>query len=96
MPAFSSMVLQIPAQFCSDQAAEEMALLAYNRALKLSRAGDRISSVIPILSVKVVLNSVKLGLHLLVFNNLCCSLLISLAFYIPKGFDYLLLPLLCM
>ncbi|GKU90272.1 hypothetical protein SLEP1_g4281 [Rubroshorea leprosula] len=30
---------KIPAQYCSQQTAEEMALLAYNRALKLSRPG---------------------------------------------------------
>lgn len=34
-----SSFLQIPPQFCSQQTAEEMALLAYNRALKLSRPG---------------------------------------------------------
>jgi hypothetical protein len=32
-------VLQIPSQFCSQQTAEDMALLAYNRALKLSSPG---------------------------------------------------------
>jgi hypothetical protein len=31
--------LQIPSQFCSQQTAEDMALLAYNRALKLSSPG---------------------------------------------------------
>ncbi|KAI6677090.1 hypothetical protein NL676_037886 [Syzygium grande] len=36
---------KIPAQFCSDQAAEEMALLAYNRALKLSRADSPVIGV---------------------------------------------------
>ena len=32
--------LQIPSQFCSQQTAEDMALLAYNRALKLSTPGS--------------------------------------------------------
>lgn len=32
-------MLQIPNQFCSQQTAVNMALLAYNRALKLSRPG---------------------------------------------------------
>jgi len=36
--AFLSLV-QIPSQFCSQQTAEDMALLAYNRALKLSSPG---------------------------------------------------------
>ena len=31
---------QVPAQFASAKTAEEMALLAYNRALKLSKPGS--------------------------------------------------------
>ncbi|XP_054809720.1 uncharacterized protein LOC129311424 isoform X2 [Prosopis cineraria] len=36
---------KIPPQFCSQQIAEEMALLAYNRALKLSRPGSPVLGV---------------------------------------------------
>ncbi|GLU04699.1 hypothetical protein SLE2022_218350 [Rubroshorea leprosula] len=36
---------KIPAQYCSQQTAEEMALLAYNRALKLSRPGHPVLGV---------------------------------------------------
>lgn len=36
---------KIPAQYCSQQAAEEMALVAYNRALKLSRPGRPVLGV---------------------------------------------------
>ncbi|KAI9120145.1 hypothetical protein K1719_008793 [Acacia pycnantha] len=36
---------KIPSQFCSQQTAEEMALLAYNRALKLSRPGSPVLGV---------------------------------------------------
>ncbi|XP_028785815.1 uncharacterized protein LOC114741729 isoform X1 [Neltuma alba] len=36
---------KIPPQFCSQQTAEEMALLAYNRALKLSRPGSPVLGV---------------------------------------------------
>ncbi|GLT43508.1 hypothetical protein SLA2020_174500 [Shorea laevis] len=36
---------KIPAQYCSQQTAKEMALLAYNRALKLSRPGHPVLGV---------------------------------------------------
>ncbi|KAF8021226.1 hypothetical protein BT93_G1610 [Corymbia citriodora subsp. variegata] len=36
---------KIPAQFCSEQTAEELALLAYNRALKLSRTDSPVIGV---------------------------------------------------
>ncbi|PNX71904.1 nucleotidyltransferase [Trifolium pratense] len=36
---------KIPSQFCSQQTAEDMALLAYNRALKLSSPGSPVVGV---------------------------------------------------
>lgn len=40
---FCSILFQVPSQFCSQQTAEDMALLAYNRALKLSSPGQHSS-----------------------------------------------------
>ncbi|KAF5745242.1 hypothetical protein HS088_TW07G00825 [Tripterygium wilfordii] len=58
---------KIPTQFCSQQTAEEMALLAYNRALKLSSPGS------PVLGVgftgSLVSTRPKLGDHRLYFST---------------------------
>lgn len=43
--------LQIPSQFCSQQTAEDMALLAYNRALKLSTPGSILSLLLPNINI---------------------------------------------
>ncbi|KAJ6721186.1 NICOTINAMIDE MONONUCLEOTIDE ADENYLYLTRANSFERASE [Salix viminalis] len=43
--SFIQLLGKIPSQHCSRQTAEEMALLAYNRGLKLSRPGDPVVGV---------------------------------------------------
>lgn len=60
---FIKFFLKIPAQFASSKTAEEMALLAYNRALKLSKPGSFYHGFL-FLSLKIFSKFVALSLRL--------------------------------
>ncbi|CAL9755943.1 unnamed protein product [Musa acuminata subsp. burmannicoides] len=74
---------KIPAQFVSNQTAEEMALLAYNRALKLSRPG------LPVLGVgftgSLATTYIKHGDHRFYLSTRTCDRLWTSSVTLLKG-----------